>query len=78
MANPLIKAVTNEIFFLMLYNLITLIIFIKYKQNIILIEILIYDHDNILHDSIIRQIPEENLTVLDILNYLQSILNGKM
>ncbi len=37
---------------------------------------MIYDHTNDFHDSIIGQTVEGNLTVLDILNYLQNILNS--
>ena len=61
----------------MLYNSIHLIIFINFKKGYNTdFEILIYDKNNEFHDSIIGEIPEGNLTVYDILNYLSVLLSG--
>ena len=77
MANTLITADTNEIFFLNVIQFNTFNNFYQVQKGYNTdFEIKIYDHDNLLHDSIIGQIPEENWTVNDILNYLQIVLSG--
>ena len=77
MVNSLITADTNEIFFLNVIQFNTFNNFYQvqkgYNTNF---EILIYNHDNEFHDSIIGEIPEGNLTVYDILNYLKVLLSG--
>ncbi len=66
---------TNEIFFINVIQFNTFNNFyqvqIGYNTDF---EIIIYDKDNIFYDSIIGEIPEGNLTVSDILNYLQLLL----
>ena len=39
-------------------------------------EILIYNKDDELHDTIIGELPEGNPTILDIINYISNLLNG--
>ena len=77
MANTLLTADTNEIFFLNVIQFNTFNNFYQvqkgYNTNF---EILIYNHDNEFHDSIIGEIPEGNLTVYDIFNYLKVLLSG--
>ena len=77
MANTLITADTNEIFFLNVIQFNTFNNFYQVQKGYNTdFKILIYDKNNDLHDSIIGEIPEGNLTVYDILNYLQNLLNG--
>ena len=77
MANTLITADTNEIFFLNVIQFNTFNNFYQVQKGYNTdFEIKIYDNDNLLHDTIIGQIPEGNLTVTDILNYLQILLGS--
>ena len=77
MANTLITADTNEIFFLNVIQFNTFNNFYQVQKGYNTdFEIIIYNHDNLFHDSIIGEIPEGNLTVYDILNYLQIVLSG--
>jgi hypothetical protein len=77
MANTLITADTNEIFFLNVIQFNTFNNFYQVQKGYNTdFEILIYNHDNEFHDSIIGEIPEGNLTVYDILNYLKVLLSG--
>ncbi len=69
----------NEIFFINVIHFNTFKNFFQvqkgYKTDF---EIIIYNHGNEFHDSIIGDIPEGNLTVSlsDILHYLQNLLNN--
>ena len=77
MANTLLTADTNEIFFLNVIQFNTFNNFYQVQNGYNTdFEILIYNHDNEFHDSIIGEIPEGNLTVYDILNYLKVLLSG--
>ena len=77
MANTLLTADTNEIFFLNVIQFNTFNNFYQVQKGYNTdFEILIYNHDNEFHDSIIGEIPEGNLTVYDILNYLKVLLSG--
>ena len=77
MANTLLTADTNEIFFLNVIQFNTFNNFYQVQKGYNTdFEILIYNHDNEFHDSIIGEIPYGNLSVYDILNYLQTLLNG--
>ena len=77
MANTLLTADTNEIFFLNVIQFNTFNNFYQIQTGYNTdFEILIYNHDNEFHDSIIGEIPEGNLTVYDILNYLKVLLSG--
>ena len=77
MVNSLITADTNEIFFLNVIQFNTFNNFYQVQKGYNTdFEILIYNHDNEFHDSIIGEIPEGNLTVYDILNYLKVLLSG--
>ena len=77
MVNTLLTADTNEIFFLNVIQFNTFNNFYQVqKGHNTDFEILIYNHDNEFHDSIIGEIPYGNLSVYDILNYLQTLLNG--
>ena len=77
MVNSLITADTNEIFFLNVIQFNTFNNFYQVQKGYNTdFEILIYNHDNEFHDSIIGEIPYGNLSVYDILNYLQTLLNG--
>ena len=77
MVNSLITADTNEIFFLNVIQFNTFNNFYQVQKGYNTdFEILIYNHDNEFHDSIIGEIPEGNLTVHDILNYLSVLLSG--
>ena len=77
MANTLITADTNEIFFLNVIQFNTFNNFYQVQKGYNTdFEILIYDKNNEFHDSIIGEIPEGNLTVYDILNYLSVLLSG--
>ena len=77
MSNSLITADTNEIFFLNVIQFNTFNNFYQVQKGYNTdFEILIYNHDNEFHDSIIGEIPEGNLTVYDILNYLKVLLSG--
>ena len=77
MVNTLLTADTNEIFFLNVIQFNTFNNFYQVQKGYNTdFEILIYNHDNEFHDSIIGEIPYGNLSVYDILNYLQTLLNG--
>jgi hypothetical protein len=77
MVNTLLTADTNEIFFLNVIQFNTFNNFYQVQKGYNTdFEILIYNHDNEFHDSIIGEIPEGNLTVYDILNYLKVLLSG--
>ena len=77
MVNTLLTADTNEIFFLNVVQFNTFNNFYQIQTGYNTdFEILIYNHDNEFHDSIIGEIPYGNLSVYDILNYLQTLLNG--
>ena len=77
MANTLITADTNEFFFMNVIQFNTFNNFYQVQTGYNTdFEILIYDHDHVIHDTIVGQIPEGNLTVTDILNYLQILLSG--
>ena len=77
MANTLLTADTNEIFFFNVIQFNTFNNFYQVQKGYNTdFEILIYNHDNEFHDSIIGEIPEGNLTVYDILNYLKVLLSG--
>ena len=75
MSNSLVTVDTNEIFFINVIQFNTFNNFYQVQTGYNTdFEIIIYDKDNILHDTIIGEIPEGNLTVSDILNYLQTLL----
>ena len=75
MSNSLVTVDTNEIFFINVIQFNTFNNFYQVQTGYNTdFEIIIYDKDNIFHDSIIGEIPEGNLTVSDILNYLQLLL----
>ena len=77
MVNTLLTADTNEIFFLNVIQFNKFNNFYQVQKGYNTdFEILIYNHDNEFHDSIIGEIPYGNLSVYDILNYLQTLLNG--
>ena len=77
MPNTLITADTNEIFFMNVIQFNTFNNFYQVQTGYNTdFEILIYDHDHLIHDTIVGQIPEGNLTVTDISNYLQTLLSG--
>ena len=77
MVNTLLTADTNEIFFLNVIQFNTFNNFYQVQKGYNTdFEILIYNHDNEFHDSIIGEIPEGNLTVSDILNYLQNLVSS--
>ena len=77
MSNTLVTVDTNEIFFINVIQFNTFNNFYQVQKGYNTdFEILIYNHDNEFHDSIIGEIPEGNLSVYDILNYLQTLLNG--
>ena len=77
MSNTLVTADTNEIFFLNVIQFNTFNNFYQVQKGYNTdFQILIYDKDNVFHDSIIGEIPEGNLTVHDILNYLSVLLSG--
>ena len=75
MSNTLVTVDTNEIFFINVIQFNTFNNFYQVQKGYNTdFEILIYNHDNEFHDSIIGEIPEGNLTVSDILHYLQNLL----
>ena len=75
MSNSLVTVDTNEIFFINVIQFNTFNNFYQVQTGYNTdFEIIIYDKDNVLHDTIIGEIPEGNLTVSDILNYLQTLL----
>jgi hypothetical protein len=75
MSNSLVTVDTNEIFFINVIQFNTFNNFYQVQTGYNTdFEIIIYDKDNILHDTIIGEIPEGNLTVSDILIYLQTLL----
>ena len=75
MSNTLVTVDTNEIFFINVIQFNTFNNFYQVQTGYNTdFEIIIYDKDNVLHDTIIGEIPEGNLTVSDILNYLQTLL----
>ena len=75
MSNTLVTVDTNEIFFINVIQFNTFNNFYQVQTGYNTdFKIIIYDKDNILHDTIIGEIPEGNLTVSDILNYLQTLL----
>ena len=77
MSNSLVTVDTNEIFFINVIQFNTFNNFYQVQKGYNTdFEILIYNHDNEFHDSIIGEIPEGNLTVSDILHYLQNLLNN--
>ena len=77
MSNTLVTVDTNEIFFINVIQFNTFNNFYQVQKGYNTdFEILIYNHDNEFHDSIIGEIPEGNLTVSDILHYLQNLLNN--
>ena len=76
-SNSLVTVDTNEIFFINVIQFNTFNNFYQVQKGYNTdFEILIYNHDNEFHDSIIGEIPEGNLTVSDILHYLQNLLNN--
>jgi len=77
MANTLITADTNEIFFINVIQFNTFNNFYQVQKGYNTdFEILIYDSNNEIHDTIIGTLPEGNLTVNDILIYLKTLLSG--
>ena len=77
MSSTLVTADTDEILFLNVIQFNTFNNFYQVQTGYNTdFEMFIYDHDQVLHDSIIGKIPEGNLTVTDILNYLQILLSG--
>jgi hypothetical protein len=77
MANTLITADTNEIFFINVIQFNTFNNFYQVQKGYNTdFEILIYNHDNEIHDTIVGTLPEGNLTVNDILIYLKTLLSG--
>lgn len=77
MSNSLVTVDVNEIFFINVIQFNTFNNFYQVQKGYNTdFKILIYNKNNEFHDSIIGEIPEGNLTVSDILNYLQNLLNG--
>ena len=76
MANTLITADTNEIFFINVIQFNTFNNFYQVQKGYNTdFEILIYDSNNTIYNIIVGTIPEGNLTVLDILSYLKNLLS---
>ena len=79
MANTLITADTDEIFFINVIQFNTFNNFYQVQTGYNTdFEILIYNKDFELHDTIIGTLPEGNLTVNDILSYLKTLLSSIM
>jgi hypothetical protein len=77
MSNTLITAETNEIFFI---NVIQFNIFNNFYQvqtgyNTDF-EMLIFDSENIVLETIVGLLPEGNLSINDILSYMKTLLSG--
>jgi len=77
MSNTLITADTDEIFFINVIQFNTFNNFYQVQNGYNTdFEIVIYNHDNEIHDTIVGTLPEGNLTVNDILSYLKVLLNN--
>jgi len=77
MANTLITSETEEIFFINVIQFNTFNNFYQVQNGYNTdFEIVIYNTNNEIHDTITGTLPEGNLTVNDILNYLKTLLNN--
>ena len=77
MSNTLITAETNEIFFINVIQFNTFNNFYQVQTGYNTdFEMLIFDSENIVLETIVGLLPEGNLSINDILSYMKTLLSG--